>query len=187
MTRILLHICCASCAIFPVSVLREEGFAAHGFFFNPNIQPYTEFQKRLETLDGWARAEDLPLIVRAEYDPQSFFRQAAFREAQRCIHCYSQRLNAAASLARRSRFDAFTSTLLCSRRQKHDLVVSLAEEAARRYKIPFLYRDFRVGWKQGQERAKSLGLYRQQYCGCIYSEHERYVKKSGRKDESVNG
>ena len=175
MARILLHICCAPCAIYPVSALRDEGFVAHGFFFNPNIQPYTEFKKRLETLEDWAKAEQLPLIVRPDYDPQSFFRQVAFRETQRCIHCYSQRLDAAASLAKKSRFDAFTTTLLYSKRQKHDLVVSLAGEASKRYGIPFHYRDFRQGWKRGQEGAKTLGIYRQQYCGCIYSERERYL------------
>jgi predicted adenine nucleotide alpha hydrolase (AANH) superfamily ATPase len=175
--RVLLHICCAPCAIFPVSALRDEGFVAHGFFFNPNIQPYTEFKKRLETLEGWAKAEQLPLIARPDYDPESFFRQVAFRETRRCIHCYSQRLGAAARLAKKSRFDAFTTTLLYSKQQKHDLVVSLAWEASRRYGIPFLYRDFREGWKWGQERAKALGVYRQQYCGCIYSERERYVSQ----------
>ncbi|MGC9965516.1 MAG: epoxyqueuosine reductase QueH [Syntrophobacteraceae bacterium] len=186
MSRILLHICCGPCAIYPVSVLRGEDFAVHGYFFNPHIQPYQEFQKRLTTLESYAQTEDLPLIVRADYDLQTFFREVAFRETNRCIYCYSVRLNSAASLAKKSRFDAFTTTLLYSRRQQHQLIVSIAEEASKNHGIAFLYRDFRLGWKDGQQRAKALGMYRQQYCGCIYSEMERFCSKpAGREKRAV--
>lgn len=186
MSRILLHICCGPCAIYPVSVLRGEDFAVHGYFFNPHIQPYQEFQKRLTTLESYAQTEDLPLIVRADYDLQTFFREVAFRETNRCIYCYSVRLNSAASLAKKSRFDAFTTTLLYSRRQHHQLIVSIAEEASKNHGIAFLYRDFRLGWKDGQQRAKALGMYRQQYCGCIYSEMERFCSKpAGREKRAV--
>ncbi len=113
-----------------------------------------------------------------DYDPETFFRQVAFRETNRCLYCYSLRLNAAAGLAKRSRFDAFTTTLLYSKRQNHELVVSIAEEASRRHGIAFFYRDFRSGWREGQQRAKALGMYRQQYCGCIYSEMKRFCKKT---------
>lgn len=174
MPRILLHTCCAPCAIFPTAVLRDESFSVHAYFYNPHIQPYQEFQRRLDTLTSYAEAEQLPLIVRNDYDPETFFRQVAFREMNRCVYCYSLRLNAAAGLARRSRFDAFTTTLLYSKHQKHELIVSVAEEAARRHGVPFYYKDFRTGWREGREKAKALGMYRQQYCGCIYSEKERF-------------
>ena len=101
----------------------------------------------------------------------------AFREHQRCLYCYARRLEATARLAKKSRFDAFTTTLLYSKRQKHDLVCDLAQEVSKRHGIPFYYEDFREGWKLGQEQARRQGLYRQQYCGCIYSEKERYLKK----------
>ena len=186
MSRILLHICCGPCAIYPLEVLRGENFAVHGFFYNPHIQPYQEFEKRLKTLQLYAQDENLPLIVRADYDPQTFFRQVAFRETNRCLYCYSLRLNAAASLAKRSRFDAFTTTLFYSKRQQHQLIVSIAEEASREHGIPFFYRDFRSGWREGQQRAKALGMYRQQYCGCVYSEMERFcAKAAGSKKETV--
>ena len=126
---------------------------------------------------GHGELEALPLIVRDAYDPQTFFRQVAFRETSRCLYCYSLRLNAAASLAGKSGFDAFTTTLLYSRQQKHELVVALAEDASRKYGVPFYYKDFRVGWTEGQERAKALGMYRQQYCGCVYSEMDRFCGK----------
>lgn len=174
MPRILLHACCAPCTIYPVSVLRNENFLVHAYFYNPHIQPWQEFDRRLKTLEGYAVSEKIPLIVRSDYDPVTFFRQVAFRETNRCIYCYSLRLNAAASLARKSGFDAFTTTLLYSRQQKHELIISLAEEASRKFGIPFYYRDFRIGWKEGQEKARSLGIYRQQYCGCVYSEMERF-------------
>ncbi|MFZ2448131.1 MAG: epoxyqueuosine reductase QueH [Syntrophobacteraceae bacterium] len=174
MPRILLHTCCAPCAIYPVSVLRAENFTVHGFFYNPHIQPWQEFDRRLKTLQSYAESENIPMIVRTDYDPQTFFRQVAFRETSRCLYCYSLRLDAAAILAKKSRFDAFTTTLLYSKQQKHDLIVSLAEDASRRHGIAFHYRDFREGWKEGRERAKALGIYRQQYCGCIYSEMERF-------------
>jgi hypothetical protein len=159
----------------------------HGYFYNPHIQPYQEFQKRLTTLESYALSQDLPLIVRADYDPQTFFREVAFRETNRCIYCYSLRLNSAAALAKKSLFDAFTTTLLYSRRQQHQLIVSIAEEASRKHGIAFIYRDFRSGWKEGQQKAKALEMYRQQYCGCVYSEMERFCPiPSGWKTEGLS-
>ncbi len=185
MSRVLLHICCAPCTVYPLSVLREEGLNVRGFFYNPHIQPYQEFEKRLATLQSYARGEDLPLIVRDDYDPETFFRQVAFRETNRCLYCYSLRLNAAAHLAARSGFEAFTTTLLYSKLQKHQLIIEIAGEASKKHGIPFLYRDFRSGWRQGQETAKALGLYRQQYCGCVYSEMERFCAKSARRNDGT--
>ncbi|RPI99530.1 MAG: hypothetical protein EHM36_15865, partial [Deltaproteobacteria bacterium] len=115
-------------------------------------------------------------ILRTDYDPEGFFRQVAFRETQRCIYCYSLRLEATARLAKKSDFDAFSTTLLYSKRQKHELVRAIAEEASQKVGVRFYYEDFRTGWKEGQEEAKSLGIYRQQYCGCIYSEKERFAR-----------
>ena len=171
--RILLHTCCAPCTIYPLARLREAGWQVHGFFFNPHIQPYLELQKRLTTLESFAREEGLKVIIRADYELESFLRKVVFREHQRCLYCYARRLEAAARLAKKSRFDAFTTTLLYSKRQKHDLVREIAEAASRRYGISFYYEDFREGWKTGQEQARLAGIYRQQYCGCIFSEKER--------------
>ena len=184
MPRILLHTCCGPCTIVPLETLLDEGWSVHGFFYNPNIQPYREFEKRLQTLETLATMESLELIVRPDYDLEGFVRRTAFREGERCISCYSTRLEATARLAKRSRFDAFTTTLLYSRMQKHELIVSVANEAARKTGVPFLYRDFRSGWKTGQEKAKAMGLYRQEYCGCIYSEKERFYKSRSRSQHS---
>ncbi|NLI81696.1 MAG: epoxyqueuosine reductase QueH [Deltaproteobacteria bacterium] len=178
--RILLHSCCGPCTVYPLKTLRSGGWSVHALFHNPHIQPYQEFQRRLETLRIFAVRAELPLIIREDYDLEAFFRNVCFRERERCTYCYAVRLETAARLAKKSRFDAFTSTLLYSKRQNHSLIVSIAQGASRKYGIPFHYEDFRVGWKEGQEQAKAMQMYRQQYCGCIYSEKERFAPKIGK-------
>jgi epoxyqueuosine reductase len=177
MAQILLHTCCGPCTIVPLRALRAQNLDVHGFFFNPNIHPYLEFERRLDALQQLAAMQELPLIVRADYALDDFLRQVVFREQDRCLFCYSMRLEATARLAKKSRFAAFTTTLLYSKHQKHELVCAVARDIATRTGVPFHYEDFRVGWKEGLEAAKDLGLYRQQYCGCIYSEKERFHPK----------
>ncbi|MCX7821912.1 MAG: epoxyqueuosine reductase QueH [Syntrophobacterales bacterium] len=178
--RILLHTCCGPCTIFPLKSLREKGFEVFGFYYNPNIHPYQEWERRLEALRQVANLVDdrgpMPLIVGEEYPLEEFLRNVVFREENRCIYCYTLRLEATARLAKKSRFDAFTTTLLYSKRQKHDLIRGIAENAGRRFSIGFYYEDFRMGWRLGQEEAVKMGIYRQKYCGCIYSEKERFYK-----------
>lgn len=177
MPRILLHTCCGPCTLYPLERLRGDGWTVRGLFYNPNIQPYQEWQRRRSALETVAAARELPLIVREDYDLEGFLRQVVFREQHRCLTCYSLRLEATARLAANSRFDAFTTTLLYSKFQRHDLICTLAEAAARRYGIAFVYQDFREGWTNGQDQARALGIYRQQYCGCIYSERDRFYPK----------
>jgi len=174
--QVLLHICCGPCTVFPLKTLREEGLAVRGFFYNPNIQPYTEFRQRLASLEAWAESQDLPLIVRPDYPLEEWLRAVAFRESQRCAHCYHLRLAAAAHLAKKSGYQAFTTTLLYSKLQKHDLISQIGRSAGQEAGVEFLDRDFRVGWREGQEGARAAGLYRQKYCGCIYSERDRYLR-----------
>lgn len=185
MPRILLHTCCGPCTLYPLDRLRQLSWHVHGFFYNPNIHPFQERQRRLDALHTVSSQRELPLIVRPEYELERFLRAVAFREESRCILCYSMRIEATARLARKSRFDAFTSTLLYSRHQQHTLIRSVAEDAARKHGIPFLYEDFRTGWSDGQGAAKAMGLYRQSYCGCIYSERDRYDRKAGRNPGSA--
>jgi predicted adenine nucleotide alpha hydrolase (AANH) superfamily ATPase len=172
----LMHICCAPCSIYPLSVLREDGVNPMGFFFRDNIHPYTECLKRQHTLETYAEKIDLKLIIPDTYDIESFLRNIAFREADRCLYCYHARLEATAHLAKRGKFDAFSTTLLYSKFQKHDLIRSIGEAVGRSYGISFFYQDFREGWKEGVRVSKELKMYRQPYCGCIYSEKDRYYK-----------
>ncbi len=185
MPRLLLHTCCGPCTLFPARTLRDSGWIVHGFFYNPNIQPYQEFARRLEAVRTIAGHLNLKWIIREDYDLEQFLRQAAFRENQRCVFCYAQRVDETARLAKKSRFDAFSTTLLYSKRQKHELIRSLAEESSRRHGIPFHYEDFRVGWSEGQNEARGLGVYRQLYCGCIYSERDRFYKAKSPKRRST--
>jgi predicted adenine nucleotide alpha hydrolase (AANH) superfamily ATPase len=167
--------CCAPCTIYPLQVLEDEGCRVFGFFFNPNIHPYQEYRRRMTTVGEFAGHVGLEVIYRNEYDVVSFLRQVAFRESQRCRFCYHLRLEATARLAKKSRMDGFTSTLLYSKRQDHQSIIQMGEEIGRSCGIPFIYRDFRAGWQEGIQKSKELNLYRQQYCGCIYSEQERFL------------
>ena len=98
----------------------------------------------------------------------------------RCGKCYGLRLEQTARYAALHGFDSFSSTLFVSPYQNHELLRQTAEEMARRYGVAFLYRDFRPGFRQGQQEARELGLYMQKYCGCVFSEEERYAKQIAR-------
>ena len=171
----MLHICCAPCTIYPLGLLRGEGYDICGHFYNPNIHPSSEYTRRLDTLDAFAGEERLRVMREDVYPPTDFLRQVAFREEDRCRHCYCLRLSRTAETARRGGFDAFTTTLLYSRFQKHDLIRTIGDAVGGMAGIPFLYRDFREGWSEGVRVSKKLGMCRQQYCGCIYSEKDRFT------------
>ena len=181
--KMLLHICCAPCSIYPVRVLRRDNHDIMGFFYNSNIHPYTEYMKRQEALSQYARQIDLKMIISDTYNMEGFLRAVAFRESERCRYCYYDRLRATARMAKASRFDAFSSTLLYSKFQKHVVIQSIGESIAQEVGIPFFYEDFRTGWQEGVQTSKALGIYRQQYCGCIYSEKERYCRPSSREGD----
>jgi len=174
---ILLHICCANCAIFPFERMRERGEEVVGYFFNPNIHPYQEYQKRLDALKQYSEKIGLKVIYRDEYLLEEFLSNVSHRVKERCQFCYSVRLESAAGEAKKRGFDAFSTTLLQSTHQNHALIKETGERIGQRIGIPFYYEDFRPGWRRGLEASKSMGLYRQQYCGCIYSEKERYMKQ----------
>lgn len=174
--KILLHICCGPCAIYPVDVLQDKGFEVMGFFYRHNIHPFTECMKREEAVRRYAKQSGLRMIYQEGYDLEGFIRNMVFREAKRCRICYYERLKAACHIARRGKFDYFTSTLLYSKQQNHDLICDIGESVGKQIGVPFYYKDFRKGWQQGIERSQAMGLYRQQYCGCIYSEKDRFYK-----------
>ncbi|NLB52251.1 MAG: epoxyqueuosine reductase QueH [Syntrophomonadaceae bacterium] len=177
MNKVLLHICCGPCATYPVPFLQDKGYQVTGFFSNPNIHPYSEYAKRKEGLEKFAELTDLKVIYEPDYDPLGYFQNVSFRESNRCFYCYTMRLEQTARYARKGKFDYFTSTLLVSKYQKHDMIIQVAETMAAKYQVPFLYFDFREGFRETAVRAKEMGLYRQQYCGCLYSEVERYKPK----------
>lgn len=173
--KLLIHICCAPCFAAPYYHLKEAGHEIHGFWYNHNIHPFTEYQKRLRTLQTFAADEDIPMIYKDEYELEKFLRKTAFREEERCRVCYYDRLKYTAIIAKKGNFDAFATTLLYSKFQKHDLIREIGESLGKEYGVPFYYQDFREYWKEGIKLSKEKEMYRQQYCGCIYSERDRYT------------
>ncbi len=172
--KILLHTCCAPCTIYPLERLREKGFAVMGFFYRHNIHPFTECMQREAALREYAQSMDMKVIYQQEYDLEGFLRKMVFREAERCRICYYERLFTTAKLAKKGEFDSFSSTLLFSRHQNHALIADIGAAAGKAAGIPFHYEDFRTGWETGRDKSIEMQMYRQQYCGCIYSEKERY-------------
>lgn len=175
--KVLLHVCCANCAIYPINSMREDGLGVMAFFYRHNIHPYTECLRRQEALEAYAEKINLKVIYQEGYDLEGFIRNVAFRESERCNYCYHDRLRSTALIAKRGKFDYFSSTLLYSKHQNHELIRSIGESIGKSVGVPFLYHDYREGWKEGIECSKEMGLYRQHYCGCIYSEKERYYKE----------
>jgi predicted adenine nucleotide alpha hydrolase (AANH) superfamily ATPase len=194
--KLLLHACCAPCSVACVESLAEEGQRPVLFWYNPNIHPWTEYKSRRDCLQGFAGERGLELETEDEYGLRSFIRGiypfidrktagedpadpggVAGAPLSRCAFCYRLRLERTAQKAGREGFDAFSTTLLISPYQNHGLIRSIGEELAGRYGLVFLYRDFRPRFRKGREKAGELGLYLQKYCGCIFSEEERYLGK----------
>ncbi len=175
--NILLHICCGPCTTYPQKVLVGEGHTVTGFFHNPNIHPYREFKNRLGALEKLCRQTSLEVEYDREYGLKEYLREVVFHEKERCRICYEMRLTVTAKKAVETGADAFSTTLLYSRYQNHSRIRKIGEKLAEEYGIPFYYRDFREGWQEGIDMAIEHELYRQSYCGCIYSEQERYDKK----------
>jgi predicted adenine nucleotide alpha hydrolase (AANH) superfamily ATPase len=179
--KILLHTCCAPCSIYPLKILKNRNMDVMGYFHKQNIHPYTECIKRLATLETYAEAIHLKLIIQEEYNLEKFLQDIVFRESNRCQICYFSRLKSTALLAKRGKFDCFSTTLLYSKFQNHELIKTIGESVGKATGIDFFYHDFREGWKEGIEESKRLGMYRQQYCGCIYSEKDRFYKSNGKQ------
>ncbi len=182
--KLLLHTCCGPCLLYPLKVLRELQCDTTGYFYNPNIHPFTEFKKRLDSLISVAEDLTIPLVVDRNYGLVTFTRKVVHNEENRCSLCYDLRLQETAQLAKRDGFTHFSTTLLYSRYQKHDLIKDKCVKLADEHGIQFFYHDFREGWQSGIDESIDRSLYRQPYCGCIYSEQERYdnrLKKKLRK------
>ena len=176
----LLHMCCAPCANQCIDVLQADGYNVTGFWYNPNIHPFTEYRARRNCLREYTDSIGIKLIERDEYALRPFVREIAEDIANRCVKCYEMRLFSAAQTAKENGFDSFTSSLFISPYQNHDLMREVAERAAHEYGVEFLYRDFRPYFRAGQEKARELGMYIQKYCGCVFSEEERYLKPGRR-------
>ncbi len=175
--KIVLHICCAPCLAGPLKQLRDEGFDVTGLFFNPNIHPLIEFRRRLKALKVFCESDPLPVDFREEYGLGAFLRETQpgnWASPERCRICYRMRLTQAARKAKEIGARGFTSTLFASVQQKHETIRDVAEQVADDEDVELIYRDMRHMAPYSDEIARKRYLYRQSYCGCIFSEDERY-------------
>jgi len=173
--NILLHICCAPCSIFPIEELRKEGHLLAGFFYNPNIHPYSEYLKRKAEVEKYSKEVKLN-VTYGDYEVEKYFEYITYNEKGleiRCPVCWWLRMEAAVKFAKENGFEAFTTTLLASPYQDHDVLKKICEDIAQKAGLKFYYKDFRPGFKEAREKAKAKGMYLQNYCGCLFSEKER--------------
>jgi predicted adenine nucleotide alpha hydrolase (AANH) superfamily ATPase len=161
--------------------LREEKIDPCLFWHNPNIHPAAEYEARRDCLAEYAGREKLKLEMTDEYGLRLFLSAVSSALEKRCAICYSLRLEKTASFAAENGFQAFSTSLLISPYQNHDELKRAGEEAASRNGVSFLYRDFRPLFRESRERARAWGMYMQKYCGCVFSEEERWLKKNEKK------
>lgn len=183
--NILLHICCGPCAIYCVKDLQAKGNSVEGFFYNPNIHPMAEFIKRKEAAEQVSKSLGCTVHFLSDYQFEEFFNMPASPERQeRCPRCWQMRLDRTADYARKNGFDGFTSTLLISPYQDHNRIRQIALNISNKYALSFVYEDFRSGFKESHQLSRAMGLYHQNYCGCLYSERERYQRTKEKKKEA---
>lgn len=179
--RLFLHSCCAPCSSYVLEYLSRY-FSITLFFYNPNIFPEEEYGKRVEELRRMLQEMKLvhPVtLMEGTYCPQDFFDMAKGLEqvpegGERCFRCYRLRMEEAARLAREGGYDYFTTTLSISPLKNAGKINEIGEELAKLYQVPHLPSDFKKknGYKRSVELSAEYGLYRQNYCGCIYSKKQ---------------
>lgn len=202
--KLLLHTCCAPCSVYCLKALRNEGIEPTLFWYNPNIHPYSEYKARRDCLKKYAEEKNVELILEDEYGLDEFlcnvlkdvdkndFAEVLLNRCQN--YCYPKRLRKVFEYAKDNGFDTVSTTLLYSIYQQHDIIKDLMESFSKEFGVKFLYRDFREGWREGQDEARASGLYIQKYCGCVFSEEEsglgremsRKLKKEGVKPTNQN-
>ena len=181
--KVLLHTCCAPCLIHPYELLAARGLEVVPFFYNPNIHPFREYRQRYFAALDYCAEAGLDLKA-GPYEMERFLAEVAPVEAGleeagapgRCSRCFSMRLSRTAEEARGLGIECFTTTLLVSPYQDQELLRQAGESAARAAGVDFIFEDMSDGFKEASQRSRESGMYRQSYCGCVYSEKERYQK-----------
>ena len=173
MARMFLHTCCGPCFFGVWADLRHH-FEVTNFFYNPNIQPKTEYDKRLENLKKVALGRSQEIIEGA-YDGRKHQKAILGLETnfpKRCLKCYELRLTETAKMAQKLGYELFSTTLLVSPYQQHEQLKQIGQKLEQAYNLKFYYRDWRPLFRSGQQSAKDQNIYRQRYCGCQWSEIE---------------
>ncbi len=185
--KILMHTCCAPCLEYPSKILQEEGIEFVAYFYNPNIQPYWEHERRKKALEELSDMKNFELVLSTPDENKiiedSLNNENIWKEQidlKRCEFCYRTRLDNVARYAKEKGYKYFSTTLLLSIYQNHDLIKTVGNEIAKKYSIKFYERDFRNGFRESQSMAKNDHLYRQKHCGCIVS-----LYKSALKDKII--
>ncbi len=186
--KLLMHTCCAPCSVYCIDRLRKEGIEPTVYWYNPNIHPYKEYEARRDCLKEYTKSVNVNAIFEEDYGLKEFCKNVIDDLGNRCVnYCYRVRLEKTVQFAKQNGYDTFTSTLFVSPYQKHEELKKVCEELAERYNIKFLYIDFRVGFREGQTKARELGLYMQKYCGCIFSEAQVILAHKNEKPKLPEG
>lgn len=186
--KLLMHTCCAPCSVYCIDSLIKEGIEPTLYWYNPNIHPYMEYKARRDCLKEYSESIKIKAIFEEEYGLDAFCKNVINSLNTRCVdYCYKVRLEQTAKYAKENGYDTITTTLLVSPYQNHEELKKQLEELAKKYDLNFLYRDFRIGFREGQAKARELGLYMQKYCGCIFSEHIANDDRKSLKPITPNG
>jgi len=170
----MVHTCCAPCGTYVFKRLREDQHSFKVHFYNPNIHPAEEYQRRQAAMEQYAAQIGLD-VTYDRYEPQEYWTAIGHTcsTPDRCNLCYRLRLMQTAKLAKAEGYDAFTTTLLISPYQDQEAIKSIAEQVARATGVDFHYEDYRQGYRESRNMAREANLYRQKYCGCHFSISER--------------
>ena len=191
--KLLVHACCAPCLVAVYEDIQnnlneyklESNEDFDVIWYNINIHPKEEYELRKKTLEEYLTLNNKEGIFLDEYDLFKWTKEAVnFKEngfLMRCEYCYISRLEKVFEYAKNNGYACVTTTLLISPYQKHDVICKVCDMLAKKYNVEFLYKDFRPMFWDGQHKAKDLGLYRQKYCGCIFSIDEGGKKKGGKE------
>ncbi len=179
--KLLLHTCCSACLIYPYESLTKENITTTAYFYNPNIHPYKEFRKRLNSFKEYSTNANIKNIIDEDYKLDWFLQKIVGTGENRCTICYTLRLRETAKMAKTKSFEAFSTTLLVSPYQNQEQIRKIGEQIAKETGLIFYYKDWRNGFQYAHQKAKELNLYLQSYCGCIYSEEERYRPSKRKK------
>ena len=186
--KLLMHTCCAPCSVYCIDTLRKEGIEPTIYWYNPNIHPYAEYTKRRDCLKEYTNSLGLNAIFDEDYGLDNFCKEAVKDLKARCVnYCYPVRLRRTCEYAKANGYDAVTTTLLYSIYQNHNFIKSYLEELCKEYGLEFVYRDFRVGFWEGHQKAHDLGLYMQKYCGCIFSLKDKELNRNIQKPKLPEG
>lgn len=183
--KLLMHTCCAPCSVYCIDSLSKEEIEPTVYWYNPNIHPYIEYKTRRDTLREYTKSIGIEAVFHEEYGLDEFCKNVVCDLQNRCVnYCYRIRLEDTAKYAKQNGYDTITTTLLVSPYQKHEYIHELGDKIAKEYGLEFLYRDFRVGFREGQAKARELGLYMQKYCGCVFSEEMSSLARQ-KKDKEI--